>query len=248
MEVGRWRMLLMLLDRLLRRQAHRRTRQLRSLGRLRGLLWWCMVGVRARLVVLLRMQRRLLVDRLVHRLVRLLQLRSMAMRGTRASTRLLRKVLWVLGLCMVGEWARMRVLWVRRLLRQEEHLVRELRRQLVVLGRQVRARQMQRRLLGWRLVLWWLRMEALCRMWLGQLVRLLRRLVRGRMRLLEWLGRLLVRLCWVVGAVWRLQRRLRGMLLVRQVDLWVHKGRQLVLWWSEVEDRLRRLVRRHAMQ
>ena len=90
-------MLLMLLDRLLRRQAHRRTRQLRSLGRLRGLLWWCMVGVRARLVVLLRMQRRLLVDRLVHRLVRLLQLRSMAMRGTGASTRLLRKVLWVRG-------------------------------------------------------------------------------------------------------------------------------------------------------
>ena len=83
-------MLLMLLDRLLRRQVHRRTRQLRSLGRLQELLWWCMVGVRARLVVLLRMQRRLLVDRLLHRLVRLLRLRSMAMRGTRASMRHLR--------------------------------------------------------------------------------------------------------------------------------------------------------------
>ncbi len=119
-------MLLMLLDRLLRRQVHRRTRQLRSLGRLQELLWWCMVGVRARLVVLLRMQRRLLVDRLLHRLVRLLRLRSMAMRGTRASMRHLGMVLWVLGLLTVGRWARMRVLWVRRLLRQEEHLVRQL--------------------------------------------------------------------------------------------------------------------------
>ena len=241
-------MLLMLLDRLLRRQVHRRTRQLRSLGRLQELLWWCMVGVRARLVVLLRMQRRLLVDRLLHRLVRLLRLRSMAMRGTRASMRHLGMVLWVLGLLMVGRWARMRVLWVRRLLRQEEHLVRQLWRLLVVLGRQVRVRQMQRRLLGWQLVLWWLRMEAQCRMWLGQLVRLLRKLVRRRTRLLVWVERLLVRLCWVVGAVWRMQRRLRGMLLVRQVDLWVHKGWQRVLWWSEVEDRLRRLVRRQVMR
>ena len=236
-------MLLMLLDRLLRRQVHRRTRQLRSLGRLQELLWCGMEGVRARLVLQLWMQRRLLVGRLLRRLVRLLLLRSMAMRGTRASTRLLRMVLWVLGLCMVGRWARMRLLWVRRLLRQEEHLVRQLRRRLVVLGRQVRVRQMQRRLLGWRQVLWWQRMEDLCRMWLGQLVRLLRKLVRRRTRLLVWLGRLLVLLCWLVGAVWRMQRRLQGMLLVRQVDRWVHKGQQQVQWWSEVEDRLRRLVR-----
>ena len=55
------------------------------------------------------------------------------MRGTRASTRLLRMVLWVLGLCMVGRWARMRLVWVRRLLRQEEHLVRQLSWRLVVL-------------------------------------------------------------------------------------------------------------------
>ena len=40
-----------------------------------------------------------------------------------------------------------------------------------------------------------------------------------------------------------MQRRLQGMLLVRQVDRWVHKGQQQVQWWSEVEDRLRRLVR-----
>ena len=92
-------------------------------------------------------------------------------------------------------------------------------------------------------MLWWLRMEAQCRMWLGQLVRLLRKLVRRRMRLLVWLERLLVWLCWLVGVVWRMRRRLQGMLLVRQVDVWVHKGRQQVLWWSEVEDRLRRLVR-----
>ena len=241
-------MLLMVLDGLLRRQVHRRTRQLRSLGRLQGLLWWRMVGVRARLVLLLRMQRRLVVDRLLRRLVRLLRLRSMAMRGTRASMRHVRMVLWVLGLLMEGGWGRMRLLWVRRLLLQEEHLVRQLRRQLVVLGRQVRVRQMQRRLLGWQLVLWWLRMEAQCRMWLGQLVRLLRKLVRRRTRLLVWVERLLVRLCWVVGAVWRMQRRLQGMLLVRQVDLWVHKGWQRVLWWSEVEDRLRRLVRRQVMR
>jgi len=162
--------------------------------------------------------------------------------------RLLRLVLWVLGLCMVGRWARMRLLWVRRLLRQEEHLVRQLRRRLVVLGRQVRVRQMQRRLLGWRLVLWWQRMEDLCWMWLGQLVRLLRKLVRRRMRVLVWVERLLVRLCWLVGVLWRMRRRLREMLLVRQVDLWVHKGLQLVLWWSEVEDRLRRLVRRLVMR
>ena len=102
---------------------------------------------------------------------------------------------------------------------------------------------MHRWRLGWRLVQRWLRMEDLCRMWLGQLARLLRKLVRRRMRLLVWLGRLLVLLCWLVGAVWRMQRRLQGMLLVRQVDVWVHKGRQQVLWWSEVEDRLRRLVR-----
>ena len=95
-------MLLMLLDRLLRRQVHRRTRQLRSLGRLQELLWCGMEGVRARLVLQLRMQRRLLVGRLLRRLVRLLLLRSMGMRGIRASTRLLRMVLWVLGLCMVG--------------------------------------------------------------------------------------------------------------------------------------------------
>ena len=44
-------MLLMLLDRLLRRQVHRRTRQLRSLGRLQELLWCGMEGVRARLVL-----------------------------------------------------------------------------------------------------------------------------------------------------------------------------------------------------
>ena len=119
-------MLLMLLDRLLRRQVHRRTRQLRSLGRLQELLWCGMEGVRARLVLQLRMQRRLLVGRLLRRLVRLLLLRSMAMRGIRASTRLLRMVLWVLGLCMVGRWARMRLVWVRRLLRQEGHLVRQL--------------------------------------------------------------------------------------------------------------------------
>ena len=104
-------------------------------------------------------------------------------------------------------------------------------------------RQMQRRLLGWRQVLWWQRMEDLCRMWLGQLARLLRKLVRRRTRLLVWLGRLLVLLCWLVGAVWRMQRRLQGMLLVRQVDRWVHKGQQQVQWWSEVEDRRRRLVR-----
>ena len=45
-------MLLMLLDRLLRRQVHRRTRQLRSLGRLQELLWRRMLRVRARLVLL----------------------------------------------------------------------------------------------------------------------------------------------------------------------------------------------------
>ena len=44
------------------------------------------------------------------------------------------------------------------------------------------------------------------------------------------------------------ESKLLLMLLVRQVDLWVHKGLQLVLWWSEVEDRLRRLVRRLVMR
>ena len=158
-------MLLMLLDRLLRRQVHRRTRQLRSLGRLQELLWWCMVGVRARLVVLLRMQRRLLVDRLLHRLVRLLRLRSMAMRGTRASMRHLGMVLWVLGLLMVGGWARMRVLWVRRLLRQEEHLHRQLRRRLNMPRRQEQVKQTWRRQQDWLLEVLWLRMEAPWRMW-----------------------------------------------------------------------------------
>ena len=45
-----------------------------------------------------------------------------------------------------------------------------------------------------------------------------------------------------------MRRRLQALLLVRQVALWVHKGQQQVLWWSEVEDRLRRLVRRHVMR
>ena len=80
--------------------------------------------------------------------------------------------------------------------------------------------------------------------------RLLRRQVHRRTRQLRSLGRLQELLwCGMEGVRARLvlqlrmQRRLQGMLLVRQVDRWVHKGQQQVQWWSEVEDRRRRLVR-----
>ena len=63
--------------------------------------------------------------------------------------------------------------------------------------------------------------------------------MRQRLRL----ERLLVQLCWLGGGLWRMLQSPQGMLLVRQVDRWVHKGQQQVQWWSEVEDRRRRLVR-----
>ena len=156
----------MLLDRLLRRQVHRRTRQLRSLGRLQELLWWCMVGVRARLVVQQPRQRSMLVDLLHRRLEQLVRQRRMPMRGTLGSMRVAEMVVWrVLGLHMWDLWERMRVQWVLRLLRQEEHLHKQLRRRLNMPRRQEQVKQTWRRQQDWLLEVLWLRMEALWRMW-----------------------------------------------------------------------------------
>ena len=225
---------------------HRRTRLLRSLGRQLELLWWRMEVVRARLVWLHRMLRSLLVGRQRRRRRLLLWLSRMLMRGTLGTMWVVMMQLWVQGLGMVAQWVVMLRVWVLRLLQQVGHRRRLLRRLVVVLVRVVRARRMWRRRLVWQRVLLWLQWVDRWRMWLVWQVRLLRRLVRGRMRLLLWLVRRLVLLCWLVVVLWRMLLVLLAMLLVWLVGRWQLKVLQRVLWWSEVVGRQRRLVWRRV--
>ena len=125
-----------------------------------------MVEARARLVVQQPRQRSMLVALLQRRREQLVQQRRMPMRGTLGSMRVAVMVVWrVLGLHMWDLWERMRVQWVLRLLRQEEHLHRQLRRRLNMPRRQEQVKQMWRRQQDWLLEVLWLRMEAPWRMW-----------------------------------------------------------------------------------
>ena len=166
MEVALWRVLGRQRERRLRRQVHRWRKLQRSLERQQEQLWWLMVEARARLVVQQPRQRSMLVDLLHRRLEQLVRQRRMPMRGTLGSMRVAEMVVWrVLGLHMWDLWERMRVQWVLRLLRQEEHLHRQLRRRLNMRRRQVQAKQTWRRQQDWLLEVLWLRMEGLWRMW-----------------------------------------------------------------------------------
>ena len=108
----------------------------------------------------------MLVDVLHRRLEQLVRQRRMPMRGSVGSMRVAEMVVWrVLGLHMWDLWERMRVQWVLRLLRQEEHLHRQLRRRLNMRRRQEQAKQTWRRQQDWLLEVLWLRMEGLWRMW-----------------------------------------------------------------------------------
>ena len=108
----------------------------------------------------------MLVDLLHHRLEQLVRQRQMPMRSTLGSMRVAEMVVWrVLGLHMWDLWERMRVQWVLRLLRQEEHLHRQLRRRLNMPRRQEQVKQTWRRQQDWLLEVLWLRMEAPWRMW-----------------------------------------------------------------------------------
>ena len=131
MEVARWRVPGRQRERRLRKQAPRWRKLQRSLERQQEQLWWLMVEARTRLVVQQPRQRSMLVDLLHRRLEEVVRQRRMPMRGTLGSMRVAEMVVWrVLGLHMWDLWERMRVQWVLRLLRQEEHLHRQLRRQL----------------------------------------------------------------------------------------------------------------------
>ena len=138
---------------------------LASQGRQLELLWWLMEAVRVRQVQQRRVLRRMLVDQQRHRL----QLHRMPVRmatvGIRASMwhLVVQRVVWVSE--WVGHWVRMRRVWVLRPQQLVVHLVRRLRRPLVVLVQVVRARQMWRRQLGWQQVQLWLLWVGLCRMW-----------------------------------------------------------------------------------
>ena len=153
------------LERQLRKRVLRWRQLLRSLERQQERLWWLVVEARARLEVQQPKQRRMLEDLLHHRLEQPVRQRQMPMRGTVASTRVAETVLRVLGLHMWDLWERMRVQWVLRLLRQEEHLHRQLRRRLNMPRRQEQVKQTWRRQQDWLLEVLWLRMEALWRMW-----------------------------------------------------------------------------------
>ena len=142
---------------------------LASQARQLELLWWLKEAVRVRQVQQRRVLRRMLVDQQRHRL----QLHRMPVRmatiGIRASmwhllvVRAVQRVAWVS--VWVGHWVRMRRVWVLRPQQLVAHLVRRLRRPLVVLVQVVRARQMWRRQLGWQQVQLWLLWVGLCRMW-----------------------------------------------------------------------------------
>ena len=166
MEVARWRVPGRQRERQLRKQVPRWRKLQRSLERQQEQLWWLMVEARARLVVQQPRQRSMLVDLLHRRLEQLVRQRQMPMRGTLGSMRVAEMVVWrVLGLHMWDLWERMRVQWVLRLLRQEEHLHRQLRRRLNMRRRQEQAKQTWRRQQDWLLEVLWLRMEGLWRMW-----------------------------------------------------------------------------------
>ena len=138
---------------------------LASQARQLELLWWLKEAVRVRQVQQRRVLRRMLVDQQRHRL----QLHRMPVRmatiGIRASMwhLVVQRVVWVSE--WVGHWVRMRRVWVLRPQQLVAHLVRRLRRPLVVLVQVVRARQMWRRQLGWQQVQLWLLWVGLCRMW-----------------------------------------------------------------------------------
>jgi hypothetical protein len=107
-------------------------------------------------------QRSMQVDLLHHRLGLPVWQSRMPMRGMLGSMRV---VEMVLGLRMWDLWERMPVQWVLRLLQQEEHLHRQLRRQLNMPRRQEQAKRTWRRQQDWLREVLWLRMEALWRMW-----------------------------------------------------------------------------------
>ena len=138
---------------------------LASQARQLELLWWLKEAVRVRQVQQRRVLRRMLVDQQRHRL----QLHRMPVRmatvGIRASMwhLVVQRVVWVSE--WVGHWVRMRRVWVLRPQQLVAHLVRRLRRPLVVLVQVVRARQMWRRQLGWQQEQLWLLWVGLCRMW-----------------------------------------------------------------------------------
>ena len=138
---------------------------LASQARQLELLWWLTEAVRVRQVQQRRVLRRMLVDQQRHRL----QLHRMPVRmatvDIRASTWHLVMQRVVSVSVSVAHWVRMRRAWVRRLQQLVAHLVRRLRRPLVVLELVVRARQMWRRQLGWQQVQRWLLWVGLCRMW-----------------------------------------------------------------------------------
>ena len=136
---------------------------LASQARQLELLWWLTEAVRVRQVQQRRVLRRMLVDQQRHRL----QLHRMPVRMATVDIRasMWHLVMQRVVLVSVAQWVRMRRAWVRRLQQLVAHLVRRLRRPLVVLVLAVRARQMWRRQLGWQQVQRWLLWVGLCRMW-----------------------------------------------------------------------------------
>ena len=136
---------------------------LASQARQLELLWWLTEAVRVRQVQQRRVLRRMLVDQQRHRL----QLHRMPVRMATVDIRasMWHLVMQRVVLVSVAQWVRMRRAWVRRLQQLVAHLVRRLRRPLVVLVLVVRARQMWRRQLGWQQVQRWLLWVGLCRMW-----------------------------------------------------------------------------------
>ena len=140
---------------------------LASQARQLELLWWLTEAVRVRQVQQRRVLRRMLVDQQRHRL----QLHRMPVRMATVDIRasmwhlVMQRVVSVSVSVSVAHWVRMRRAWVRRLQQLVAHLVRRLRRPLVVLVLAVRARQMWRRQLGWQQVQRWLLWVGLCRMW-----------------------------------------------------------------------------------
>ena len=138
---------------------------LASQARQLELLWWLKEAVRVRQVQQRLVLRRMLVDQQRHRLQLHRMPERMATVGIRASMwhLVVQRVVWVSE--WVGHWVRMRRVWVLRPQQLVAHLVRRLRRPLVVLVQVVRARQMWRRQLGWQQVQLWLLWVGLCRMW-----------------------------------------------------------------------------------